>query len=91
MQHVANPNNEVTLTIDGISVRVPEGTLIIDAAKKIGIQIPILCYHPDLAVRATCRVCLVEIKGQRKLKTACSNEVWEGVEIITNSKVVREA
>lgn len=89
--HVANPNNEVTVTIDGISVTVPEGTLIIDAAKKIGIQIPVLCYHPDLAVRATCRVCLVEIKGQRKLKTACSNEVWEGAEIITNSKVVRES
>lgn len=89
--HVANPNNEVTVTIDGVSVTVPEGTLIIDAAKKIGIQIPVLCYHPDLAVRATCRVCLVEIKGQRKLKTACSHEVWEGAEIITNSKIVRES
>lgn len=91
MQHVENANNEVTLLVDGVSVTVPEGTLIIEAAKKVGVQIPVLCYHPDLAVRATCRVCLVEIKGQKKLKTACSNEVWEGAEIITNSKVVREA
>lgn len=90
MHHIANPNNKVTVTIDGIPVMVPEGTLIIDAAKKVGINIPVLCYHPDLAVRATCRVCLVEIKGQKKLKTACSNEVWEGAEIITNSKVVRD-
>lgn len=90
MQHIKNANNEVTLKIDGVSVTVPEGTLIIDAAKKVGVQIPVLCYHPDLAVRATCRVCLVEIKGQKKLKTACSNEVWEGAEIITNSKVVRD-
>jgi NADH-quinone oxidoreductase subunit G/NADP-reducing hydrogenase subunit HndD len=80
----------VTLVVDGVSVTVPEGTLIIDAAKKVGVQIPVLCYHPDLAVRATCRVCLVEIKGQKKLKTACSNEVWEGAEIITNSKLVRD-
>ena len=90
MHHTANPNNKVTVTIDGMPVTVPEGTLIIDAAKKVGINIPVLCHHPDLAVRATCRICLIEIKGQRKLKTACSNEVWEGAEIITNSKVVRD-
>lgn len=90
MHHIANPNNKVTVTIDGISVTVPEGTLIVNAAKKVGINIPVLCYHPDLAVRGTCRICLIEIKGQKKLKTACSTEVWAGAEIITNSKVVRE-
>ncbi|HEY3424063.1 MAG TPA: NADH-dependent [FeFe] hydrogenase, group A6 [Negativicutes bacterium] len=89
--HKADPNKNVTLTIDGISVTVPEGTLILDAAKKIGINIPVLCYHPDLKVRATCRVCLVELKGQKKLRTACGNEVWEGAEFITTSKAVREA
>jgi NADP-reducing hydrogenase subunit HndD len=91
MHHVANPNNKVTLTIDGIPVTVPEGTMILDAAKKAGINIPVLCYHPDLKVRATCRICLVELKGQKKFKAACSNEVWEGAEVITNSPAVREA
>jgi NADP-reducing hydrogenase subunit HndD len=90
MHPTAKPNNQVTISIDGILVTVPEGTSVINAAKKIGIQIPVLCYHPDLAVRAACRVCLIEVKGQRKLKTACNTEVWEGAEIITNSKIVRD-
>lgn len=92
MSHLkADPNKNVILTIDGMSVIVPEGTSILEAAKKVGINIPILCHHPDLKVRANCRICMVAVKGQRKLKTACSTEVWEGAEIITNSKAVREA
>jgi NADH-quinone oxidoreductase subunit G/NADP-reducing hydrogenase subunit HndD len=87
----ADPNNKVTLTIDGISVTVPEGTMILAAAKQAGINIPVLCHHPDLKVRATCRICMVAIAGQRKFKTACSTEVWEGAEIITSSKAVRDA
>jgi NADH-quinone oxidoreductase subunit G len=51
----------VTLTIDGIEVKVPEGTLIVDAAKKVGIDIPIFCYHPKLHSVGMCRMCLVEI------------------------------
>lgn len=90
MYSAVNSNKQVTISIDGIFMTVPEGTLIINAAKEIGIQIPTLCYHPDLAVRAACRICLIEIKGQRKLRTACNTEVWEGVEIITNSKLVRD-
>jgi len=90
MHHTTDPNLMVNLKINGIPVTVPGGTLILDAAKKVGINIPTLCYHPDLKVRATCRICLVEFKGQKKLRTACSNEVWEGAEIITNSKIVRD-
>jgi NADH-quinone oxidoreductase subunit G len=51
----------VTLTIDGIEVSVPEGTLIVDAAKKVGIDIPVFCYHPKLESVGMCRMCLVEI------------------------------
>jgi NADP-reducing hydrogenase subunit HndD len=89
--HASDPNKIVNITIDGVPVSCPETTLILDAAKMAGIDIPVLCYHPDLKVRATCRLCVVELKGQKKLKTACSNEVWDGAEFITNSPAVRQA
>ena len=89
--HASDPNKIVNITIDGVPVSCPETTLILDAAKMAGIDIPVLCYHPDLKVRATCRICVVELKGQKKLKTACSNEVWDGAEFITNSPSVRQA
>ncbi len=91
MSHTANPNNKVTANIDGITVTVPEGTTILNAAQKAGIKIPTLCHHPDLNLRATCRVCLVEIKGQRRLQTACNNPISNGDEILTNSVSVRQA
>ena len=53
--------NQVTLTIDGIQVTVPTGTLIVDAAKKVGIDIPVFCYHPKMEPAGMCRMCLVEI------------------------------
>ncbi|TWH47265.1 NADH-dependent [FeFe] hydrogenase, group A6 [Sporomusa sp. KB1] len=89
--HASDPNKIVNVTIDGIPVSCPETTLILDAAKMAGVKIPVLCYHPDLKVRATCRICVVEVKGQRKLKTACSNEVWDGAEFITNNPAVHQA
>ena len=52
---------QVTLTIDGILVTVPDGTLIVDAAKKVGIDIPVFCYHPKMEPAGMCRMCLVEI------------------------------
>lgn len=80
----------INLTIDNVPVTVEEGTTILKAAEKVGIKIPTLCYHPDLKVRATCRICVVQIKGGKGLKTACSTPVWEGMEVLTNNKVVRE-
>ncbi len=53
--------NEVTLTIDGMPVTVPAGTLIVDAAKEIGIDIPVFCYHPKMEPVGMCRMCLVEV------------------------------
>ena len=55
--------NTITLTIDGREVTVPEGTTIMDAAETIGVSIPRLCYHPDLSLMGSCRVCVVVVKG----------------------------
>ena len=78
-----SPNKNVTLTIDGISVTVPEGTRILEAAKKANVNIPTLCEHPELCKRALCRICVVEADGRGKLIAACANDVWEGVSIVT--------
>lgn len=81
----------VNLTIDGRPVTVPADATVLDAAEKALINIPRLCYHPDLPPVSACRLCVVEIKGDRLLRTACSWRVAEGMEVITNSKTVRES
>ncbi|HOH07005.1 MAG TPA: NADH-dependent [FeFe] hydrogenase, group A6 [bacterium] len=81
----------VNLTIDGRKVTVPADATVLEAAEKALINIPRLCYHPDLPPISACRLCVVEIKGDRLLRTACSWKVAEGMEVITNSKVVRES
>jgi iron only hydrogenase large subunit-like protein len=80
-----DPNKSVNLNIDGIPVTVPEGTTILEAARKVNVQIPTLCDHPDLRRRAVCRLCVVECDGRSKLVAACANDVWEGVNIVTNN------
>ena len=78
----------VNLKINGVSVTVPEGTRILDAAVKAGFKIPTLCYMKDLCNESSCRVCVVEIKNNRKLMTACSTVVAEGMEVFTNTPKV---
>ncbi len=80
----------VKLKIDGQQITVPAGTTILDAAARVGIKIPHLCYLKDINEIGACRVCLVEKVGMEKLVTACNTEVEEGVEILTNSPRVRE-
>ncbi|MFA7411697.1 MAG: 2Fe-2S iron-sulfur cluster-binding protein, partial [Tissierellaceae bacterium] len=60
----------VTLTIDGQKVTVPEDYNVLEAAKEAGIDVPALCYDPNLEVVGACRLCLVEIEGSRKLETS---------------------
>ena len=86
----ANPN-EITLTIDGRSVSVPKGTLVVDAAQKLGIEIPVFCSHPKLDPVACCRMCLVEISGPRgpQLQTACSVPVAQDMVVNTETEQVR--
>ena len=69
----------VTVTIDGISTQVPEGTLVIEAARQVGVMIPHFCYHPKLEPDANCRMCLVEVEKIPKLQTSCSTRVADGM------------
>jgi len=81
----------VTLKIDGLSVTVSEGTTILAAARKAGIPIPTLCHLEGINEIGACRVCVVEIAGQDKLCASCNNLALEGMEVYTNSRVVRQA
>jgi NADH-quinone oxidoreductase subunit G/[NiFe] hydrogenase diaphorase moiety small subunit/NADP-reducing hydrogenase subunit HndD len=81
----------ITVYIDGIETQVPEGTTILQAAKKVGIRIPTLCYHDDLCIAGNCRVCVVEIEGRPRLEAACATPVEEGMHIQTHSPKVRRA
>jgi len=82
--------DEVTLTIDGQQVTVPKDTLIIEAAKKLGIDIPVFCYHPKLEPVGACRQCLVEIEGSPKPQVSCSMTVAEGMVVRTNTPEIRQ-
>lgn len=82
---------KVTLTIDGKTVTAAAGSTILEAAQQVGIEIPTLCYHPDQAVKAVCRICVVEVEGMRTLQPACAYPVAEGMAVKTNSARVREA
>lgn len=79
----------VTLTIDNRSVQVPEGTTILQAAQSAGITIPHLCYLKDINEIAACRVCCVEVEGERAMVTACNSPVREGMVVHTNSPRAR--
>ena len=79
----------VKLMINGQEVTVKEGTSIMDAAEKVGIHIPHLCYLRGLNEIGACRVCVVEIKGMKKRVTPCNTACEEGMEIFTNSPRVR--
>ncbi len=81
---------DMNLIIDNKPVTVPEGTTILEAAKKVHINIPHLCYHPDQAIKANCRLCVVQVKGGKKLTPACSTYVWDNMEIDTNTEKVRD-
>lgn len=82
--------NTVKLIIDDIPVEVPEGTSMLDAAKKIGVKIPTLCHHEDLCVAGNCRVCVVEVENQRGLVASCATPVGEGMKIKTNTPKIRK-
>lgn len=81
----------VTLKINHEQVSVPEGTTVLEAAKKLNLHIPTLCNHDDLCVAGNCRVCVVEQTGARTLIAACAMPVSEGMDIQTNSLKVRNA
>ena len=75
----------VNLKINNINVTVTDGITILEAAQQYNINIPTLCYYPDLHINSDCRICVVEIEGYKGLKTACSTPVREGMNILTNT------
>ncbi len=81
----------VTLTIDGRTVTVPEGTTILEAARSVHLDIPSLCYLKDINEIGACRICIVEVEGYERLVPSCDNAVAEGMVVYTNSPRVREA
>ncbi|HOK54009.1 MAG TPA: [Fe-Fe] hydrogenase large subunit C-terminal domain-containing protein, partial [Armatimonadota bacterium] len=83
--------SKITLTINGQPVVAEEGMTILQAAESAGMYIPTLCNHPDLRTEGVCRVCVVDIKGQRLLQPACAFPVADGMSVMTHSPRVREA
>jgi NADH-quinone oxidoreductase subunit G len=81
----------VKFTIDGRTVTVPAGTLLIEAAKQVGIAIPSYCYYPNLTLQGACRMCLVAIERMPKLQTACTTVVTNGMVVQTETEEVKNA
>ena len=81
----------ITVKIDDIEVRVPMGTTILEAAKKVNIKIPTLCQHDDLCLAGVCRVCVVDVEGERTLQASCSYPIFNSINVKTYSSRVRRA
>ena len=82
---------DVTLTVDGQQITAPAGTLLIEACKSAGIQIPAFCYYPGLSLQAACRMCVVRIEKMPKLQTACTTPVAEGMVVQTETPEIAQA
>jgi NADH-quinone oxidoreductase subunit G len=82
---------QVTITIDGREISVPKGTLIWEAARRLGIEIPIYCYHPKMDPLGACRMCFVEVKGMPKPMTACTTTVMPDMVVSTTSPMVKKS
>ena len=81
----------VTITIDGRSISVPAGTTILGAARKLGLNIPTLCYVEGFEHSASCFLCAVKIDGRPNLWPSCATPVAEGMVVVSDSEEVRSA
>src|SRR5580704_7987498 len=82
---------DVKFTVDGKQLTAPAGTLLIDACKSAGIEIPAFCYYPGLSLQAACRMCVVRIEKMPKLQTACTTPVAEGMVVATETPEIAQA
>ena len=82
---------DVTFTVDGKQVTAPAGTLLIEACKGAGIDIPAFCYYPGLSLQAACRMCVVRIEKMPKLQTACTTPIAEGMVVSTETPEIAQA
>ncbi len=88
---VGLPKRMLTATIDGRELQAPEGTTILEACRRMGIDTPTLCYLETLTPVNVCRVCVVEVEGSRVLVPACSRKLEAGMKIQTDSERVRHS
>ncbi len=82
---------DVNLTVDGKKITAPAGSLLIEACKSVGIEVPSFCYYPGLSLQGACRMCVVKVEKMPKLQTACTTTVTEGMVVATDSDEVRQA
>ncbi len=82
---------DVNITVDGKKVAAPAGTLLIEACKAVGIEVPSFCYYPNLSLQGACRMCLVKIEKMPKLQTACTTVIGEGMIVTTESDEIKQA
>ena len=81
----------VEIEIDGKTVEIQQGSMVMDAAKKIGTHIPHFCYHKKLSIAANCRMCLVEVEKAPKPLPACATPVTPGMKVFTHSEKAVQA
>ena len=81
----------IKLKINDREVQVPQGTLVIEATRRLGTEVPSFCYYPGLSLQAACRMCLVEIEKAPKLQTACTMVATDGMVVRTDTEQVRQA
>ena len=74
----------VNLKINGMDIKVEEGTTLLKAAEQLNVKVPALCYHPDLTAWAACGICVVKLEGSEKMVRACATPVEEGMSILTH-------
>ncbi len=91
MSEVKPQIDQVTLEIDGQEVQAPRGSMIIEAADRIGIDIPRFCYHSKLSIAANCRMCLVDVEKAPKPLPACATPVADGMKVFTESRRAADA
>ena len=89
MTEITEKGNTVLLTIDGRDIAAAPGSSLLDAALKAGIHIPHICHDPRLIPTGACRLCLVEIEGERGFQTSCTRKVTEGMKVRTQTEGVR--
>ena len=84
-------SDKVKVTIDGLEVNIPADSTVLQAAQIAGVDIPTLCYHPDLRTTGNCRVCVVEVEGMPTFQPSCAFKVWDGMKVKTNTPELRRA
>src|SRR5689334_13506102 len=82
---------DVNITVDGKKITAPAGTLLIEACKTVGIEIPAFCYYPGLSLQGACRMCVVPSEKVHKTQTACTTVITESMIVSTETEELKQA